>query len=104
MSTWTLEELYHAQEELHIELSYELQLAGKELEYAMFIAAVCFMLPIALLNKYIYTRLTERRFILTTPNMIDLTIFGLVVWWYELFAVYSSYSLDFPLFGPEEDG
>ena len=31
LSTWTLEELYIKQEELHVELAYELDLAGKEI-------------------------------------------------------------------------
>ena len=103
LSTWTLDELYVAQERIHTDLVKELQLAGKELKLSFMVASVTFLFPITLINKYVYTRLTKRRFETTTADIIDFTIFVLVAIWYESYTIYSSKELDFPLFGPEED-
>ena len=50
-----------------------------------------------------FLRFQKRSFSLSSADIIDLTIFLLVVWWYESFAVYATSELDFPLFGEPED-
>lgn len=103
LSTWTLEELYHAQEELHIELAHELHLAGVEIAVSKDLAAVAFLFPVSILNKFIFSRCENRTFSLSPANYVDLAIFVLVIWWWDKFAIYSHRDLSFPLFGPEED-
>ena len=68
---------------MRINLFEDLNQAGKNLKSAIYIASVTFMFPITLINKYIYTRMTARKFQLSSANMIDLTIFALVVFLWE---------------------
>ena len=98
-----MEELYEAQEALHIELAHELHLAGKEIEISKDLAAVAFLFPVSIMNKFIFSRCENRTFYLSTANLIDLAICGLVIWWWDKFAIYSHREMSFPLFGPEED-
>ena len=69
----------------------------------MDLAAVTFMFPIVLLNKFVFSRLVESTFNLSSADFVDMTIFFMVVFWWETFQIYSSKELDFDLFGPEED-
>ena len=75
---------------MHVELADKLTQSGVELKISMFIGSVTFMFPISLINKYVYTRMTARKFHLSSANIIDLGIFALVTLWYESFAIYSS--------------
>lgn len=61
------------------------------------------MFPVSLLNKYCYTKLTERQFVISTTNVIDMAISLLVLWWFFVFYKYSHRELDFDLLGPKED-
>ena len=103
LSSWTLEELYAAQEELHKELHNELVLSGKEIRYSANLAAITFLFPVQLLNKFVFAQCEGRSFYFSSSNVIDMTIFGLVVFWWQAFEVYSNSHLDFPLFGEPED-
>ena len=103
LSEWTVLELQIAQEDMHVELAHELHLAGSEILYALELASIAFLFPIHLINKLVYLRLRKRKFILSSADIIDVTIFALVALWLEVFAIYSSTGLELPLFGEEED-
>jgi len=69
----------------------------------MYIGAVAFMLPISLINKLVYTKLTDRKFQLSSANWIDLIIFALVSVWYYVFALYTNRPVGFELFGERDN-
>ena len=74
-----------------------------ELELILDISAVTFFFPIALLCKQLFANLTDRQFFLTFADYLDLLIFVMVVWVWEVIKVYEVTPIKEELFGPEED-
>jgi len=56
-----------------------------------------------LINKFVFSLCEGHQFYFTTANFIDLTIFGLVVWWWKISDFYTVAEIDFPLFGEPDD-
>lgn len=67
------------------------------------LANVSFLLPLTLLNKFIFSRLLKRSFYLSLTDGIDCTLFCLVAFWVDKFEIYASEELDFPLLGDKVD-
>ena len=40
-----------------------------------------YLLPVSILNKFIFSRLIKRPFYLSTADIIDFVIFGLAMYW-----------------------
>ena len=54
----------------------------------MFVAMVSFSFPFQLAMAYIYSRYTNRNFVLRSTSIVDMAIFGCVVLWFEKYEEY----------------
>ena len=81
----------------------DLKSSSADIELLMEIAVIMFLMPIQILNKFVYSRLLKRSFHLSSADLIDLVEFVLVIVWYEAFALFRQNELPFPLFGAKED-
>ena len=85
--------IYTEEEELEISqtrdhLAYEIGLSVFELDEAMVVAMVSFAFPFQLLISYIFSKLTNRNFVLRATSIFDMMIFFLVAVWFEKFEEY----------------
>jgi len=67
------------------------------------LAAITFLFPIQLINKYIFAKCEGQSFNFSSANLIDMTIFSLVLWWWKMSDLYTYDHLDVELFGDPED-
>ena len=70
------------------QLNHEIMLAVFELDEAMFVAMVSFSFPFQLAMAYIYSKYTNRNFVLRSTSIVDMAIFGCVVLWFEKYEEY----------------
>lgn len=69
-------------------MDHEIELAELELDEAMLVAMISFFFPLQLLMAYIYSGYTNRVFCAKTTSLVDLSIFGLVAFWFEKYEEY----------------
>jgi len=67
------------------------------------VSAFTYLLPVSLVNKFVFSRLVKRPFHLSPADLIDLVIFGLSMIWLDKLITYQNQELEFPLFGEEVD-
>ena len=75
-------------EEIKRHLAHEIELSVFELDESMFVAMISFSFPMQILMAFIFSKYTERRFIMRSSNYLDLAIFGCVVVWFEKYEEY----------------
>lgn len=97
------EELIKEEEFLHTDLVHEFDLVAEELVYILDISAVTFVFPVQQVCKYIAAKKTGRVFILTVADYLDIFVFLMVAWAWEVVEVYMNTDIKEELFGPEED-
>ena len=56
-----------------------------------------------LINKFVFSVCEGHHFFFSAANFIDLTIFGLVLWWWRISDAYTIAEIGFPLFGEPDD-
>jgi len=64
----SIEELNEEREHLHEDLFKEMGLVRDELNLILYISAVTFLFPVSLFCKYVFAKLTSRKFILTITD------------------------------------
>ena len=65
----------------------------------MDISAICFTFPIQMISKRMFGRYSRRRINFTISDWLDIVIFLLVAWVWEIVKVYESTTIKEELFG-----
>jgi len=69
------------QELLIGEQSEAIRTTGVTINLPSQVSAFMYLLPVSILNKFIFSRLIKRPFYLSTADIIDFVIFGLAMYW-----------------------
>ena len=87
--TLTPEEEAELIEDVKAEFDHEIKLAVVELDEAMFVGMVSFAFPFQMIMSYIYSKLTDTRYVLRITAIFDLLITIFVAWWFVKFEEYT---------------
>ena len=87
---------------MHDELLHEFHLVVVELEFIRYFSLIIFLFPVNIFCKRLYAKLTNQSFIITSANLVDLTIVGLTIWMWETILVYEG-DIKRELFNEVED-
>lgn len=99
----SMEELLADKHHVHDVLLNEFQLLRGELSLILNLSIFTFAFPIQLLCRYFGARLTNRKFYLANADYLDLIVFFLVCYLWEVVVEYENKPVGETLFGPDED-
>lgn len=103
ISELTLDEIHEKEEALHHELLADFERVSLELDLILDISAVTFIFPLQLLCRYVGAKKTGRVFNVTTSDYLDIVIFIMVAWLWDVIETYKTSEIREHLFGPLED-
>ena len=72
-----------------------------ELDLVLYISAATFLLPVSIFCKFVFLKLTKRKFNFTSGDILDITIFALATCLWVVVKHYETTDLKEPLFSPE---
>ena len=95
--------LMMAQYELQNDLLHECVVRRDKLQITLWATLAIFMLPVAILSKYCFSRLTNTSFIFTVATLVDLVACGMAVMIWVVTYYYEDKHIGFFLFSEEAD-
>ena len=94
-----MDDMHH----VHGVLSNEFKLVRGELSLILYLSAITIAFPVQLLCRYVGSKLIGRNFSLVNADYLDLLVFILVCYLWEVVIEYENKPISEILFGPEED-
>jgi len=78
-----------------------MSLVRDDLDLVLYVLGVTFLIPVSIFCKFVFIKLTRRKFIFTSGDFLDIAIFALVTCLWVVVKHYETSDLKEPLFSPE---
>ena len=96
-------QLFILEDALHGEMVEGFILSAEELNFVLGLSLLTYLMPIGILNKWVFSRINHTYYKFTLAELLDFTIVGIVTMLWVVVVDFETSDLKYPLFNKEED-